>query len=117
MKTLDAGRIGIAALSLGLAEGACDAAFRYANEQEQFGRKLWDFQGTQFQIADIATDIQAGKHLTYNAAWLKDQGAPFTKEAAMAKLFMLRVGDACYGVGGEDHEWGTATRPTTPLNA
>ncbi len=87
MKTLDAGRIGIAALSLGLAEGACDAAFRYANEQEQFGRKLWEFQGTQFQIADIATDIQAGKHLTYNAAWLKDQGAPFTKEAAMAKLF------------------------------
>jgi len=73
MKTLDAGRIGIAALSLGLAEGACDAAFRYANEQEQFGRKLWEFQ--------------AGKHLTYNAAWLKDQGAPFTKEAAMAKLF------------------------------
>lgn len=87
MKTLDAGRIGIAALSLGLAEGAFDAAIRYANEREQFGKKIWDFQAIQFQLADIATDIQAGKHLTYHAAWLKDQGQPFMKEAAMAKLF------------------------------
>jgi alkylation response protein AidB-like acyl-CoA dehydrogenase len=87
MKTLDSGRIGIAALSLGLAEGAFDTAIRYANERKQFGDKIWSFQNIQFQLADIATDIQAGKHLTYHAAWLKDQDQPFTKEAAMAKLF------------------------------
>ncbi len=87
MKTLDSGRIGIAALSLGLAEGAFDTAIRYANEREQFGDKIWSFQNIQFQLADIATDIQTGKHLTYHVAWLKDQDQPFTKEAAMAKLF------------------------------
>ncbi|RMH17347.1 MAG: acyl-CoA dehydrogenase [Gemmatimonadetes bacterium] len=87
MKTLDAGRIGIAALSLGLAEGAVDVALRYATEREQFGRRIWDFQAVQFTLADLATEIEAGKHLTYHAAWLKDQGQPFSKEAAMAKLF------------------------------
>ena len=91
MKTLDAGRIGIAALSLGLAEGAFDTALRYANEREQFGDKIWSFQNIQFQLADIATDIQAGKHLTYHAAWLKDQNQPFLKEAAMAKLFCAEL--------------------------
>jgi butyryl-CoA dehydrogenase len=87
MKTLDAGRIGVAALSLGLAEGAFETAARYTNEREQFGRRVWDHQQVQFRLADIATDIEAGRHLTYHAAWLKDQGAPFAKEAAMAKLF------------------------------
>ncbi len=87
MQTLDAGRIGVAALSLGLAEGAFDIALRYANEREQFGKKIWDFQAVQFGLADMATDIEAGKHLTYHAAWLKDQGRPFSKAAAMAKLF------------------------------
>ncbi len=87
MKTLDAGRIGIAALSLGLAEGAHDAALRYSQEREQFGKKIWDFQAVQFRLADMATDIEAGRHLTYHAAWLKDRGEPFTKQAAMAKLF------------------------------
>ena len=87
MKTLDAGRIGIAALSLGLAEGAFETALQYTNQREQFGKKIWNFQNIQFQLADIATDIEAGKHLTYYAAWLKDNGQPFTKEAAMAKLF------------------------------
>lgn len=87
MKTLDAGRIGIAALSLGLAEGAFDVACRYTNRREQFGRKVWDFQQVQFRLADIATDIEAGRHLAYHAAWLKDRGAPYAKEAAMAKLF------------------------------
>ena len=105
MKTLDAGRIGIAALSLGLAEGAFETALRYANEREQFGKKIWDFQNIQFRLADIATDIQAGKHLTYHAAWLKDQGQPFTKEAAMAKLFcselaMRATRDAVQIMGG-----------------
>ncbi len=87
MKTLDAGRIGIAALSLGLAEGAVDVALRYVNEREQFGKKIWEFQSVQFPLADLATEIEAGRHLTYHAAWLRDQGCPYGKEAAMAKLF------------------------------
>jgi len=87
MKTLDAGRIGVAALSLGLAQGAFEAAVRYAAEREQFGSKIWDFQQIQFRLADTATDLEAGRHLTYHAAWLKGCGKPFSKEAAMAKLF------------------------------
>ena len=87
MKTLDAGRIGIAALSLGLAEGALDSALAYVREREQFGKKVWDFQAVQFPLSEVATDVEAGRHLTYHAAWLKDQGLPYTKEAAMAKLF------------------------------
>jgi len=87
MKTLDAGRVGVAALSLGLAEGAFEVALRYTQERQQFGRKIWDFQAVQFRLADLATEIQAGKHLTYHAAWLQDQGRPFGKEAAMAKLY------------------------------
>ncbi len=87
LRTLDAGRIGIAALSLGLAEGAFRTALRYTNEREQFGRKVFEFQGVQFQLSDMATEIEAGRHLVYHAAWLKDGGEPFTKQAAMAKLF------------------------------
>ncbi|MGI9628887.1 MAG: acyl-CoA dehydrogenase family protein, partial [Longimicrobiales bacterium] len=87
MKTLDAGRIGIAALSLGLAQGALDTAAKYATERSQFGKKIWEFQDIQFLLADLATEVEAARHLTYHAAWLKDQGAPFSKEAAMAKLF------------------------------
>lgn len=87
MKTLDAGRIGIAALSLGIAEGAYEAARRYATERHQFGQPIADFQGIQFTLADMATEIEAAKHLMYHAAWLKEQGQPFGKEAAMAKLF------------------------------
>jgi len=87
MKTLDAGRIGVAALSLGLAQGAFETAARYTSEREQFGKKVWEFQQVQFRLADIATDIEAGRHLTYHAAWLKDQGEPYSKQAAMAKLF------------------------------
>lgn len=87
MKTLDAGRIGVAALSLGLAEGALQAAVRYTAEREQFGQRVWDFQQVQFKLAEIATDVEAGRHLTYHAAWLKDNGQPYGKEAAMAKLF------------------------------
>jgi len=87
MKTLDAGRIGVAGLSLGIAEGAFETAVRYVNEREQFGKKVWDFQQVQFRLSDLATEIEAGKHLTYHAAWLKDQGMPFSKEASMAKLY------------------------------
>ncbi len=87
MRTLDAGRIGIAALSLGLAEGALEAALAYTSRRVQFGRPVWDFQQVQFRLADIATEIEAGRHLTYYAAWLKDRGEPYAKEASMAKLF------------------------------
>ncbi len=87
MKTLDAGRIGVAALSLGLAEGALDTAVRYTVDRRQFGQRVWDFQQVQFKLAEIATDIEAGRHLTYHAAWLQDQGMPFAKQAAMAKYF------------------------------
>jgi len=87
MKTLDAGRVGVAALSLGLAEGALGVALEYTQKREQFGNRIWDFQSVQFRLADLATEVQAGKHLTYHAAWLQDQGRPFGKEAAMAKLY------------------------------
>ncbi|HEX9939995.1 MAG TPA: acyl-CoA dehydrogenase [Longimicrobium sp.] len=87
MKTLDAGRIGIGALSLGIAEGAYEQARAYALERKQFGQPIADFQGIQFTLADMATEIEAAKHLVYHAAWLKEQGRPYGKEAAMAKLF------------------------------
>ena len=87
MKTLDSGRVGIAALSLGIAEGAFEEALKYANTRKQFGQPIAQFQGIQFQLSDIATEIEAGKHLMFHAAWLAQQGKPFSKEAAMAKLF------------------------------
>ena len=87
LKTLDAGRIGIAALSLGIAEGAYEEALRYAGVRKQFGRPIGSFQGVSFQLADMAMEIEAGTHLLYHAAWLKQNGRPFKKEAAMAKLF------------------------------
>ncbi len=87
MRTLDAGRIGIAALSLGIAEGAFAQALRYATVRRQFGQPIVQFQGIQFQLSDMATEIEAGTHLVYHAAWLAQHGRPCTKAAAMAKLF------------------------------
>jgi alkylation response protein AidB-like acyl-CoA dehydrogenase len=87
MQTLDAGRIGIGALSLGIAEGAYEQALRYSNERKQFGQRVNEFQGIQFMLADMATEIEAARHLVYHAAWLKQEGRPFSREAAMAKLF------------------------------
>jgi butyryl-CoA dehydrogenase len=87
MRTLDSGRIGIAALSLGIAEGAYEEAVRYAAVRKQFGQAIANFQGIAFQLADMATEIEAGKHLTYHAAWLAMHGKPFAKHAAMAKLY------------------------------
>jgi butyryl-CoA dehydrogenase len=87
MRTLDAGRVGIAALSIGIAEGAFEEALRYSNTRKQFGQTIGSFQGIQFQLSDMATEIEAGKHLMFHAAWLAQQGRPFAKEAAMAKLF------------------------------
>ena len=87
LKTLDAGRIGIAALSLGIAEGAYEEALNYAGVRKQFGKPIGSFQGVHFQLADMALEIEAGTHLLYHAAWLKQNGKPFKKEAAMAKLY------------------------------
>jgi butyryl-CoA dehydrogenase len=87
MRTLDSGRIGIAALSLGIAEGAFEQALRYASVRKQFGQAIAQFQGIQFQLSDMATEIEAGKHLVFHAAWLAQQGKPVAKIAAMAKLF------------------------------
>ncbi len=86
MKTLDAGRIGVAALSLGIAQGAFDAALDYTTRRRQFNRPVWDFQDVQFGLAELAAEIEGARHLTYHAAWLKDRGRPFAKQAAMAKL-------------------------------
>jgi alkylation response protein AidB-like acyl-CoA dehydrogenase len=87
MRTLDNGRIGIAALSLGIAEGAFEQALKYSTVRKQFGKPIAEFQGVNFQLADMATEIEAGKQLVYHAAWLAQNKKPFTKEAAMAKLF------------------------------
>jgi alkylation response protein AidB-like acyl-CoA dehydrogenase len=91
LKTLDGGRIGIAAMALGLAQAAYEAASAYAKERRQFGRPIGEFQGVAFMIADMATRIDAARLMTYRAAWLKDAGKPYTTEAAMAKLFASEV--------------------------
>ena len=87
MRTLDSGRIGLAALSLGIAEGAFEESLRYSTVRRQFGRPIGEFQGIQFKLSDMATGIEAGKHLVYHAAWLFQHGRPITKAAAIAKLF------------------------------
>ena len=87
LEILDGGRISVAAMGVGLAQGAYDLAFRYAQEREQFGKPIAKFQAVQFKLADMATEIEAGRQLVYKAAWLKDQGRPFATEAAMAKLY------------------------------
>lgn len=87
LHTLDAGRIGLGALALGIAEGALEQCLDYTTTRKQFGRPIASFQGVHFAIADMATEIEAAKHLVYHAAWLKQQGQPYKKEAAMAKLF------------------------------
>jgi alkylation response protein AidB-like acyl-CoA dehydrogenase len=87
LEILDGGRISVAAMGVGLAQGAYDLAESYAKEREQFGQPIASFQAVRFRLADMATEIEAGRALTYRAAWLKDQGRPFAKEAAMAKLY------------------------------
>jgi short-chain 2-methylacyl-CoA dehydrogenase len=87
LEILDGGRISVAAMGVGLAQGAYDLASKYAKERRQFGRPIGAFQSVQFALADMATEIEAGRSMVYKAAWLKDQGRPFGKEAAMAKLF------------------------------
>jgi short/branched chain acyl-CoA dehydrogenase len=87
LKILDGGRISVAAMAVGLAQGAYDLAAAYAEEREQFGRPIARFQAVQFRLADMATEIEAARNLVYKAAWVKDQGRPFGKEAAIAKLY------------------------------
>jgi short/branched chain acyl-CoA dehydrogenase len=87
LEILDGGRISVAAMAVGLAQGAYDLAAAYAQEREQFGRPIARFQAVQFRLADMATEIEAARNLVYKAAWVKDQGRPFGKEAAIAKLY------------------------------
>lgn len=89
--TLDGGRIGIGAMAVGIAQAAFDRALRYSKERKQFGKTLSEFQVTQFKLADMAMKIELARNMVYKAAWLKDQGRPFTKEAAMCKLYASEI--------------------------
>ena len=93
IETLNEGRIGIGAQMLGLAQGAWEAAAKYSQERKQFGKSISEFQGIQFQLAQMATDIQAARLMVYNAARMKDVGQNFVKEAAMTKLFASQVAE------------------------
>lgn len=89
--TLDGGRIGIAAMAVGIAQAAFNRALNYSKERKQFGKSLSEFQITQFKLADMALKIELARNMVYKAAWLKDQGRPFTKEASMAKLYASEI--------------------------
>ncbi|MGN7388544.1 acyl-CoA dehydrogenase [Sporosarcina sp. SAFN-015] len=89
--TLDGGRIGIGAMAVGIAQAAFDRALKYSKERKQFGKTLSEFQITQFKLADMAMKIELARNMVYKAAWLKDQGRPFTKEAAMCKLYASEI--------------------------
>jgi alkylation response protein AidB-like acyl-CoA dehydrogenase len=91
MQILDGGRISIAALALGLAQGAYEAALKYAQERKQFDQPIFDFEAIQFKLADMATQIDAARLLTMRAAWLKDNKRPTTKESAMAKVYASEI--------------------------
>jgi len=93
IETLNEGRIGIGAQMVGVAQGALNAALAYVKERKQFGKPVAEFQGVQFQLAQMRTDVEAARLMVYNAARLKDGGRPFTTEAAMAKLFSSQVAD------------------------
>lgn len=93
LSTLDSGRIGIGALAVGLAQAAYEEALKYAKERETFGKLIGKHQAIQWMLADAATEIQASRFMVYWAAWLKQNGRPFTKEAAMAKLFATEVSE------------------------
>ena len=105
LKILDGGRISIAALALGMAQGALDAATRYAKQRKQFGKAISEFQAIQFKLADMATEVEAARLLVYQAAWLADQKTRrFTMESSMAKLFAsevaVRVANECVQIHG-----------------
>ena len=104
LQTLDSGRLTIAAMGLGLAEGAFALAMKYAKKREQFGKPIIKFQATSFKLADMATKIEAARNLLYHAVWLKDNDHPFGKESAMAKLYCSEiareVADECVQIHG-----------------
>ena len=87
LATLDSGRLSIAAMGLGCAQGAYELALKYAKERKQFGRAISNFQAISFKLAEMATKIELARNLLYKACWLKDNKKPFGKEAAMAKLY------------------------------
>jgi alkylation response protein AidB-like acyl-CoA dehydrogenase len=87
LEILDGGRISVAAMGVGLAQGAYDLARAYAEERQQFGKPIAKFQAVQFRLADMATEIEAGRNMVYKAAWLKDRGRDFALAAAQAKLY------------------------------
>jgi alkylation response protein AidB-like acyl-CoA dehydrogenase len=91
MQVLDGGRVSIAALSVGIAQGAYESAVKYAKERQQFGKPIAEFQAIQFKLADMLTQIEAARLLTLRAAYLKDAGKKVTKESAMAKLYASEV--------------------------
>ncbi|MBL8168057.1 MAG: acyl-CoA dehydrogenase [Acidobacteria bacterium] len=91
MQILDGGRISIAALALGIAQGAYESALKYAQERKQFGQPIFDFQGIQFKLADMATQIDAARLLIWRAAWMKDNKQQTTRESAMAKLYASEI--------------------------
>ena len=98
LQTLDGGRIGIGAMAVGIAQAAYDKALQYSKERKQFGKSLSKFQITQFKIADMAMKIELARNMVYKAAWLKDQGRSFAKEASMCKLF---ASEACMEVADQ----------------
>jgi alkylation response protein AidB-like acyl-CoA dehydrogenase len=104
LKVLDGGRISIAALAVGMAQGAYEAALHYAKQRRQFGRPIADFQAIQFKLADMATEIDAARLLTHRAAWMKQQGMQTTAQSSMAKLYAgevaVRVANECVQVHG-----------------
>ena len=91
LATLDGGRIGIGAMAVGIAQGAYEKSLQYAKERKQFGNSLSSFQAIQFKLADMAMNIELARNMVYKAAWLKDQGRAFKKEAAMAKLYASEI--------------------------
>jgi alkylation response protein AidB-like acyl-CoA dehydrogenase len=93
LQVLDGGRVGIGALAVGLAQSAFEAAVRYAKERQAFGKAIAQYEAIQWMLADAATEIQAARFLVYHAAWLKSQGRPYNKEAAMAKLFATEMAE------------------------
>ncbi len=91
MIILDGGRISIGAMALGIAQGALDESVRYSKERQQFGRPIGSFQAIQFKLADMATQVEAARHLVYHAARLKDAGRSYSKESAMCKVYAAEV--------------------------
>jgi alkylation response protein AidB-like acyl-CoA dehydrogenase len=103
MQILDGGRISVAAMGVGLAQGAYDLASDYARERHQFGKPIKEFQAIRFALADLATELEAGRALVHKAAWLKDQGRDFVRAAAMAKLYTGLLSNRAVNVALQIH--------------